>query len=150
MGGYVDEERLGPIDDYRRPRYPVWVECLKVFLMFSIGGLVILYAAYDLAAETNRYLLFAAGFFLMPVISTVVRRYSRNLLLFLFPHALFIVYDLMLSPDLILTALGMLYVIALILYGMVRQMSRQPEKEMSMIVLFAAVFIMLLIYALAA
>lgn len=149
MGGYSEEERLGDIDYYRKPKYPVWIEALKVFLMFSVGVLVILYAAYDLSGGGHGYTPFAAGFLLMPILATLVRRYSRNIFLFLIPHLFFGAYVLFLSPDIILTALGFVYVIALFLYGMVRQMSQTEEKEMSMIVLFAAVFIMLGIYGLA-
>lgn len=146
MGGYSEEERMPDIDFYRKPKYPVWIEALKVFLMFCIGGMVILYAAYDLAEGRQMYILFAVGFLLMPILSTIVRRLSRNLFLFLLPHIAFGAYVLMLSPDIILTALGMLYVILLTVYGLVRQMSRQSEKEMSMIVLFSAIFAMLVIY----
>ena len=149
MGGYQDEERVPEIDFYLRPRYPIWIEALKVFLMFALGGMVILYAAFDLAGGGHSYTLFAAGFFVMPVLSTILRRWGKNIFVFLLPHGLFAAYIYFLSPDLILTSLGVLYLIALVLYGLVRQMSRQEEKDLSMIVLFAAVFVMMIIYGLA-
>ena len=149
MGGYSEEERLPDLDFFRKPKYPVWIETLKVFLLFSPAVMVLLYAAYDLGGGSRGDTLFVLGFFLMPILATIIRRTVKNLFLFLIPHILFGAYVYFLSPDIVFTAMGFLYVIILLVYGLVRQMSRQSEKEMSMIVIFAAVFVMLVIYGIA-
>jgi hypothetical protein len=149
MGGYSEEERMPDLDYYRKPKYPIWIETLKVFLMFAPGVMILLYAGYDLAEGTYRYTPFALGFLLMPIFATIIRRSVRNLLFFLIPHILFGVYVYFLSPHIVMTAIGFLYVIILTVYGLVRQMSRQGEREMTMLVIFAAVFIMLVVYGMA-
>ena len=163
MGGYSDEERLGDAEFYRKPKYPIWIEALKVFLIFVCFVMMIFYAAYDLSsgrmpaelaggrlkdAGRGAYLFFAAGFLLMPVLSTILRRISRNIFIFLLPHVLFFVYIGMFSPHTILSAMGILYVIGLMVYGLARQMSREEEKELGFLTLFAAVLVMLILYGL--
>ena len=143
---YIDEERMPEIDHYKKPRYPIWIEALKVLLLFFGGNMILFYAAYDLAGGTGAYSLYAAGFLLMPPLSVLLRRKGGSLLLLLLPHLAFGYYAWR-SPHVAMTAAALVYVLALTLYALVRSMSRQEEKDMSMIALFAHVFIMVILYA---
>ncbi|MCI8632069.1 MAG: hypothetical protein HFE64_01105 [Lachnospiraceae bacterium] len=127
-------------------RYPSWVEALKVFLLFAPAAVLICYGAYDIG-NGYQYLYFSIGFFLMPCLSTVLRRHLHSLILFILVQLVQAAW-LLLSPDLVLTTLGIVYWLALTVYGAVRQVSKENEREASMMVLLFSMVAMICIYIL--
>ena len=140
----------GRLDDpeyIKRPKYPVLIESLKVFLLFFAGCVLIFYAGYDLADGWS-YAYYTLPFFLMPWISTVVRRLGRNIVLFIAVHLLLLAW-IALSPHMILTTLSVIFWILLTLYGFVRKLSNEPEHEASTMLYIFSMLGMLCICVLA-
>lgn len=126
--------------------YPSWIEALKVFLLFAPAAVLICYGAYDIG-NGYQYVYFSIGFFVMPFLSTVLRRQLPSLILFLLVQLVQAAW-ILLSPDIVLTTLGIVYWLTLTIYGAVRQVSKESEREASMIVLLVSMIIMICIYIL--
>lgn len=136
-----------PDPNYHKiPLYPAWIEALKVFLLFASAAVLICYAAYDIGNGYG-YMHFSIGFFLMPVISTLLRRRMPNLILYIIIQALQAAW-ILLSPDIVLTVLGIVFWISLTVYGGVRMASKEGEREASMAILLLSMSVMLCIYIL--
>lgn len=147
MARYYVDGQLPDKDYYKIPKYPILIESLKVFLLFFFGAMFIWFTAYDVA-DGYDYSWFAAGFFLMPWISSFMRRWVGNIFIYSGLHALFLGW-LFLSPDKALTLLGAIFWVALTLYGAARQLSKESEREASLFVLGVTMAAMVLIYILA-
>lgn len=148
MAQFFADGQLADKDYYKKPKYPVVIEALKVFLMMV--GIVpfILYAGYDLAGKTYDYAWFSIGFLLMPWISTYVRRCIPNIFVFILVHLIMGAWVL-LSPHMIMTCFGLIYWLILTVYGIVRQMAKESERELSMPMLLLVIAGMVAIYILA-
>lgn len=134
--------------DYARfPKYPILIEALKVFLIFAAPISVIAYAAYDMV-EGYTYMYYAAGFVLMPWVSTFIRRKIGNLFVFLGVQVLFMGW-IVLAPHIILTTLGIIFLISLTVYGAVRMLSNEEEKEASTLLFIFSMVAMICVYVLA-
>ncbi len=147
MENYVDNERMPDIEYYKKPLYPVWMECIKVWLMFALGLFILFYAAFDVG-EGYGYFYYVGVLGLMPPLSVIVRRKVKSLIAYLALHAVFFGW-LWLSPSPVLTALAAIYIILVTVYGMVRNMSKELERELSMITFYAAIGMMILVYIIA-
>ena len=145
---YVSDGRLGDKEYYKKPKYPVVIEALKVFLL--VGGIIpiVLYAGYELAGSTYEYSWYAIGFMLMPWISTYVRRCVSNIFVYVLAHLVMAGW-ILLSPHLILTCVAVAYWIILTVYGIVRQMSKESERELSMAMLYLVMAAMVAVYIVA-
>ena len=123
--------RLGDKEYYKKPKYPVVIEALKVFLL--LVGIVpfILYAGYELADKTYEYAWFSLGFMIMPWISTYVRRCIPSIIVYILAHLVMGAW-ILLSPHVIMTCFGVIFWGILTVYGIVRQMSKEAERELSM------------------
>ncbi len=109
-----------------QPRYPIWVEGLKVFLMFMGAACMISYAAYIAAGyEAVPYTI---AFYVQPWLTTYVRRKWNAVIKDLILAVIFAAW-LLLAPNLAtgFTALG--YVILLTGYQIIREFSYEPERE---------------------
>lgn len=148
MAQFFADGQLADKDYYKQPKYPVIIEALKVFLMLVGIVPIMLYAGYDLAGRTYEYSWFAIGFMLMPWISTYVRRCISSIFAYILVH-LILGSWLLLSPHLILTCFGVIFWIILTVYGIVRQMSKESERELSMAMLLLVIAAMVAIYILA-
>ncbi len=148
MAQFFADGQLADKDYYKKPKYPVVIEALKVFLMMV--GIVpfILYAGYDLAGKNYDYAWFSIGFMLMPWISTYVRRCIPNIFIYILAHVIMGAW-IILSPHLIMTCFGVIYWIILMVYGIVRQMAKESERELSMAMLLLVIAGMIGIYILA-
>ncbi len=148
MAQFYADGQLADKDYYKQPKYPVVIEALKVFLM--VVGIVpfILYAGYDLAGKSYEHAWFAIGFMLMPWISTYVRRCIPNIFAYILAH-LILGSWILLSPHLIMTCFGVIYWLILTVYGIVRQMSKESERELSMAMMLLVIAGMIAIYILA-
>lgn len=140
----VDGERMPDKYFYKIPKYPVWMECIKVWILFAVPGFVLLYGSYDQGGGYGEF-WFPLVLLIMPIFSTIIRRKIRFLILFILLHAAMCAWVL-LSPNLLMSALGGLYMLLLTVYGLVRSLSREPEKDMSSFTLIAAIGTMLLVY----
>lgn len=148
MARYFADGQLPDPDYFKIPKYPIWIESLKVFLLFAPAAAVILYAAFDIAGGFQ-YAWFAAGFFIMPWISNMLRLRLGNIILYIIIHLLFLGW-LFLSPQLVLTALGTVFWISLTLYGVIRQLAKESAREASLAVLLGSMAVMIGIYVAAA
>lgn len=146
MAGYVDNERMPEIDFYRIPKYPVWVECIKVWLMFMVPGMMILYASYVRAGGYSQW-WYPLLLLLLPIISTVVRRMLKSLILFLLAHIAMGAFVL-LAPDLVVLSLSAIFVLGLTVYGFARSVSKEAERDLNSMVLLCVVLVMLAVYVL--
>lgn len=142
-----DGQRDPEDDTYRRARYPVWVETLKVFLMMSVFMFPVLFITYYLGGETWRYWYFPAGMLLMPIFTTIVRRQVPGFVVFALSH-LVLGFFVLLSPHIILTLLCVVYIAILILYDFMRVISKEKERDMSYFMLLLAMGILLFVYGL--
>ncbi len=148
MAEFYADGQLADKDYYKKPKYPIWVEALKVFLMVFGIVAIIIYAGYDLTGGTYRYSWYAIGFMLMPWISTYVRRSIHSILVYLLVHILMGGW-LLLSPDLIFTCFGIVYWLILTVYGIVRTMAKTSERELSFAMLLLTMAAMICLYILA-
>ena len=83
---YVSDGRLGDKEYYKKPKYPVVIEALKVFLLVSGIVPIMLYAGYELADGTYAHAWYAIGYLLMPWLSTYVRRCIPSVILYFVLH----------------------------------------------------------------
>lgn len=148
MADFYSDGQLPDKEFYRQPKYPVVIEALKVFLMVFAVEAAIIYAAFDLAKSSYDFMWFAAGFMLMPWISTAVRRCVGNIFVYIIVHALMGAW-IFLSPHLVLTTLGIIYWLILTVYGIVRQMAKESERELSFATLLMTMGTIACIYILA-
>jgi len=144
MERYVDNERMPDIQYYKKPLYPVWMECIKVWLMFALGLFIVFYAAYDVG-EGYGFYYYVAVLCVMPVLSVAVRRKVKSLVAYLALHAVFFGWC-WLSPSPVLTAMAAIYILLLTVYGMVRNMSKEVERELSMLTFYTAIGVMVVVY----
>ncbi len=147
MEKYVDNERMPDLHYYKIPLYPLWMECIKVWLMFAIGLFVLFYAAYDVGGG-YRYYYYIGLLCLMPPLSVLVRRKVKSLIAYLALHALFFAC-LWISPSPVLTVLAVIYIILVTVYGLVRSMSKERERELTMLTFYLAIGVMVAVYLLA-
>ena len=145
---YVSDGRLGDKEYYKKPKYPVVIEALKVFLLVSGIVPIMLYAGYELADGTYAHAWYAIGYLLMPWLSTYVRRCIPSVILYFVLHLVMGAW-VPLSPHLILTCFGVIYWPILTVYGVVRQMSKQSERELSMPMLLLVLVGMICVYIVA-
>ena len=148
MAQFYADGQLADKDYFKKPKYPVVIEALKVFLMVFGIVAVILYAGYELADSTYRYAWYAIGYVLMPWISTFVRRCIPNVFVYILVHLLMAGW-IFLSPHLILTCIGIVYWLMLTVYGIVRRMAKEGERELSMAMLLLTLAGMVCIYVVA-
>lgn len=130
-----DYNRAPDLKEFLRPKYPVWVEALKVFLLFLAPCCLLTFAGYETAGVSG--MAFSLPFYAMPWISTWLRRNVSNFFIFLLVHLLFGAW-LILPCELPVRALGILYVILVTAYGMVRRLGKQAEREAGFAVMYAA------------
>lgn len=148
MAQFYADGQLADKDYYKKPKYPVVIEALKVFLL--LVGIVpfILYAGYEVADKTYEHAWFSIGFMLMPWISTYVRRCIPNIFAYILVHLILGAW-ILLSPHIITTCFGVIYWGILTVYGIVRQMSKESERELSMPMLLLVLAGMVGIYIVA-
>lgn len=117
----IKEHRKRP-----QPRYPIWLEGLKVFLIFVGAACAISYAAFY--AGGYEATLYTVPFYVQPWLTTYVRRRWNTVIKDIFLAVVFVGW-LFLAPNLAtgITALG--YVILLTGYQIVREFSYEPERE---------------------
>lgn len=147
-GDFPDGERMPDKDYYAHPFYPLYVDLLKAFLLFSMLGFFILYGAAD-AGGGSRY-FYAAVMLVMPVLSTYVRRRVRFLGVFLLVSAALIAYAVLGAPSQLLGILGVIDVGITTVYGFYRRLAHTEEHEAGFGTWLAACAAFLAIYLLAA
>lgn len=143
---YYDTERVADPKAYKRPRYPVWVEALKVSLLFAVPCMLLLYIAYDVGGGTYRYYPYCLVYLAMPALSVAVRRTVKNIFPFLGLFVLFGLY-VTVSPNIVITIMAIVLEAMLFLYNMVRQLSHEPEQEAGTITLIGGIVGLVAIYA---
>lgn len=118
--------------------YPVWMEGLKVWLLFApilIIMLAVIYAEYGY----SRWWIMT-GYFVMPFLSTLIRRKTSNLFLFIISSLVMALWVL-LMPGLLLKILGGGFALLLMAYGIVRKNSRIERPLTLTYLIFVLVFI---------
>lgn len=141
----IDYDDMAPDPEYyKHPKWPIWLECWKVFLLFAAFSFPMLYAAYDQGGWGQVW--FPALMLLFPILSTFLRRKIRLLIPFALVHAAFGAYVYFLAPNDLMSLLGYIFVIMVFVYGMVRHMSHEEERDMSYATLYLAIGMMLLTY----
>ena len=104
--------------------YPVWMEGLKVWLLFAPILIIMLAVIYADFGYRSWWL--AAGYIVMPFISTFVRRTSSNLFLFILTSAVMALWVL-LMPEVLLVILGGGFCFLLMVYGIARKNGRGEQ-----------------------
>ncbi len=150
LGGYQrnysDNERMPEKNAHKAAKYPLWLECYKVWLMFSFPLALLMFIAYFLGGSSMLY--FPAVMLVFPIIATIARRVFKNLFLFLLAHIAMGAWFL-LSPSVYLTVGGGIYLILLMVYGLVRQLSSEGEGDLGYTSLYVCIALMMVIYILA-
>lgn len=123
------------IKEHRRrpqPRYPVWLEGLKVFLMFMGAACMISYAAFNARGYTT--VLYSIPFYVQPWLTTYVRRKWNSVIKDMIVAVVFIVC-LLFAPTLSTGFVALGYVIMLTGYQLIREFSYEPEREMGICIM---------------
>lgn len=142
-GGYSANEMFDPTVS-RVPLYSVSLECMKVWLLFAAFGVLPIYAAYVQAGGFST-IYYPLILLLMPILSTFIRRKIRSLALYLVLHIAMGALVLA-APDNVSKAIAVVFLLLLTVYGIVRQVSKEPEKELTFFSLVALVVSMLIVY----
>ena len=117
----IKEHRKRP-----QPRYPIWIEGLKVFLIFMGAACAISYAAFY--AGGYKAILYTVPFYVQPWLTTYVRRRWNTVIRDALLSVVFVAW-LFLAPNLATGFTAMGYVVLLTGYQIVREFSYEPERE---------------------
>lgn len=142
--GYA-EEQMADEKYYKVPKYPIWIECIKVWLLFGIGFFPILFAQYYQTKDPMTW--FLAGLLIMPALSTLVRRVVRWIIPYFVLQIGMCAYAF-LAKDLVVLSVSLIFLIVLSVYGITRSLSKEAERELDFATLYAAVGSMLIVYLL--
>lgn len=142
-GGYSANEDMDPTVS-RVPLYPVSLECMKVWLLFAAFGVLPIYAAYVQVGDF-RTIYYPLILLLAPILSTYIRRKIHSLILYLILHVAMGSFALA-APDAVSKAIAIVFLLLLTVYGIVRQVSKEPERELTFFSLVSLVASMLVVY----
>ena len=130
---------------YKIPKYPVWMECMKVWILAAVPTLLMVYASYDTNGGYSRVWYPVTALMLMPVLSTILRRTLKSLILYVLAGLIMFAWVIP-AENLIMATMMVIFTGALFIYGVARSVSHEAEKDMSGFVLLTLVLVMLLIY----
>lgn len=117
----IKEHRKRP-----QPRYPIWIEGLKVFLIFMGAACAISYAAFY--AGGYEAILYTVPFYVQPWLTTYVRRRWNTVIRDALLSVVFVAW-LFLAPNLATGFTAMGYVVLLTGYQIIREFSYETERE---------------------
>ena len=109
--------------------YPVWMEGLKVWLLFAPILIIMLAVIYADFGYNGWWLV--TGYMIMPFISTFIRRKTSNLILFILMSAVMALWVLVM-PELLLRILGGGFCFLLMVYGIVRKNGKN-ERPLTLV-----------------
>ena len=115
---YAQESDHRSVVKEARALYPVWMEGLKVWLLFAPILIIMLAVIYADFGYNSWWLV--TGYMIMPFISTFIRRKTSNLILFILMSAVMALWVLVM-PELLLKILGGGFCFLLMVYGIVRK-----------------------------
>lgn len=139
---FIDLEVLKVEKEKPLPKYPIYIEALKVFLIFMGVAGVVSYAAYYCGGYDA--VLYTLPLYLQPWIATYVRRRWKKVALDALLLVLYAVW-LLRSSALVVTLFSGAYMIGVTAYQIVREFSESEEREAGILVAFINVVLMLAI-----
>ena len=149
LGGYQRnfsmDERMPDKDYAQKAKYPLWLECYKVWLMFSFPLALLMFLAYFLGGISFVY--FPAVMLVFPILATIIRRKLKNLLLFMLGHIVMGMW-FFLSPSVYLVVGGVIYLVILTIYGLARRLSQEVEGDLGYTSLYVCIGLMTVTYIL--
>lgn len=119
--------RIADPNYHKIPHYPIWIEALKVFLLFMGVCCALSYTAYFEIEQKG--ILYTIPFYVLPWLSTYIRRRLHSIFINLIISVVMLAY-LALAPSILFILLGGIYTLGIMLYQTVRQLSKQTERKM--------------------
>lgn len=129
---FINNEVLKVEQEKPLPKYPIIIEAMKVFLLFAGAAGIVSYAAYYNGGYDAA--LYTLPLYVQPWIATLVRRRWNQVVLDVVLSVIFAAW-LLLSPALVVTLLGGVYMLGVTAYQVVREFSESEEREAGILII---------------